>query len=208
MATWNADIPALANQLSSDIPDIEENFQELHDVITAITNGTLGTTTAANFRVDVLADASTMTSPVVTTGFNDGTQAISWPTNGMSAAKFMLGNSNTIAWFYLNAAPPGWKVLSTGADTVLAVSGGAATYNANGGTAGGDFDIATANMPAHTHTKCTLTAAGGGSVNSAVYAGYSGDTSGQTFNTGSTGSGDGLYRPAASIGKLFQLDTA
>jgi len=51
-ATWNADKPAVGNQISADIPDIEENFQELHDVITAITNGTLGTTTAANFKVD------------------------------------------------------------------------------------------------------------------------------------------------------------
>ena len=41
MATWNADKPAFGNQVANDIPDIEENFQELHDVITAITNGTL-----------------------------------------------------------------------------------------------------------------------------------------------------------------------
>lgn len=52
MATWNVDKPAMGNQISADIPDIEENLQELHDVIEAITNGTLGTTTAANFRVD------------------------------------------------------------------------------------------------------------------------------------------------------------
>lgn len=55
MATWNTDKPALANQISADVPDIEENLQELHDVITAITNGTLGTTAAASFEVDVLA---------------------------------------------------------------------------------------------------------------------------------------------------------
>jgi len=54
MATWNADKPAVGNQISADIPDIEENFQELHDVVQAITNGTLGTTTAADFKVDVL----------------------------------------------------------------------------------------------------------------------------------------------------------
>jgi len=54
MATWNSDKPAVGNQISEDIPDIEENFQELHDVITAITNGTLGTTEPANFQVDVL----------------------------------------------------------------------------------------------------------------------------------------------------------
>ena len=58
MATWNADIPALASTIGADVPDIEENFQELHDVITAITNGTLGTTEPASFKVDVLADES------------------------------------------------------------------------------------------------------------------------------------------------------
>ena len=54
MATWNTDKPALANQVSADIPDIEENLQELHDVIEAITNGTLGTTTAADFKTKTL----------------------------------------------------------------------------------------------------------------------------------------------------------
>lgn len=54
--TWNADIPALANNISADIPDIEENFQALHDIIEAITNGTLGTTAYTSFKVDTLAD--------------------------------------------------------------------------------------------------------------------------------------------------------
>jgi len=59
MATWNTDYPAVGNQITADIADIEENFQELHDVITAITNGTLGTTTAGDFRVDAV------TSPAI-----------------------------------------------------------------------------------------------------------------------------------------------
>jgi len=54
-ATWNADKPAVGNQISEDIPDIEENFQELHDVVTAITNGTLGTTAPGDFEVDAVA---------------------------------------------------------------------------------------------------------------------------------------------------------
>ena len=49
--TWNADKPAVGNQISADIADIEENLQELHDVIEAITDGTLGTTTASDFKV-------------------------------------------------------------------------------------------------------------------------------------------------------------
>lgn len=57
MATWNTDNPKMANQVSADIPDIEENLQELHDVVTAITDGTLGTTEPANFKVDALGAA-------------------------------------------------------------------------------------------------------------------------------------------------------
>lgn len=53
MATWNTSIPDLTNQISADIPDIEENFQELHDVVEAVTTGTLGTTTAANFMLNL-----------------------------------------------------------------------------------------------------------------------------------------------------------
>jgi len=63
MATWNTDKPALANQVAEDIADIEENLQELHDVIQAITNGTLGTTTAANFRVDAYSIYKTLFIP-------------------------------------------------------------------------------------------------------------------------------------------------
>jgi len=80
---------------------------------------------------------------------HNGTYTIDFPTNGMAAAKFMLGNSSTILWMYLNTAPPGWKVTATGADTVLAVSGGAGLYNVNGGTAGGET---WANLKGHTHT--------------------------------------------------------
>ena len=57
MATWNTDKPAIANQVTSDIPDIEENFQELHDVIEQLTQDTLGTTEPANFKIE-LASAS------------------------------------------------------------------------------------------------------------------------------------------------------
>jgi len=63
MATWNADKPALANTIAKDIPDIEENFQELHDVIEAITSGTLGTTTAADFKVDTITQYKTIWVP-------------------------------------------------------------------------------------------------------------------------------------------------
>jgi hypothetical protein len=86
--------------------------------------------------IDGTDDITLNTSSVIT-AFSDGTNAITVPTNGMAAAVLMLGNSSTIAWFYLNAAPPGWKVLTTGQDTVLGVkataksSGTATTDTAN-----------------------------------------------------------------------------
>jgi len=103
MATWNTDAPAVGNEISADIPDIEENFQELHDVITAITNGTLGTTTAANFKVDSLADG--------TTGFA----------------------STTTQPFYQNAAPTGWtrnSALTDNSMFMYAAAGNVATGGA------------------------------------------------------------------------------
>ena len=205
---------------------------------------------------------------------HDGTNTIDFPTNGMAAAKFMLGNSSTILWMYLNTAPPGWKVLSTGADTILAISGGAGLYNANGGTAGG---ATWANLKAHTHTGPSHTHTGPSHAHTGPshthtgpshthVLGQSGSTAaisitkpivtnganivtvtetagGATYNnisditaaegtgatgaegtgaTGAEGTGatgaDGTgasgaqstadVRPTASIGKLFQLDTA
>ena len=63
MATWNTDNPKIGNTIAGDIPDIEENLQELHDVIEAITNGTLGTTTAADFLVDATTKVKTLYIP-------------------------------------------------------------------------------------------------------------------------------------------------
>jgi len=160
MATWNTDNPKVGNTIAADIPDIEENLQELHDVIEAITNGTLGTTTAANFKVDVLADgADCGDTPVITTGISDGTQDIDFPTNNMSACKFMTGDSNTITWMYLNTAPPGWKALSTGADKMVGIVGGAGAYAVDGGNVAGtsfdDIEAHTHTGPSHTHTMGT-----------------------------------------------------
>ena len=63
MATWNTDNPKIGNTIAADIPDIEENFQEIHDVIEAITDGTFGTTTAADFRVDAMSRVKTLYIP-------------------------------------------------------------------------------------------------------------------------------------------------
>jgi len=147
-------------------------------------------------------------------GFNDGSNNIDFPTNGMAAAKFMLGNSNTIAWFYLNTAPPGWKALTTGADTVLGVSGGSQAYNVNGGSQAGtwtqpDHTLTINEMPAHTHDYTGWNNYGAGND----VGGNRADQGSTTHSVQSTGGGTAhnhgtTYRPSASVGKLFQLDTA
>ena len=185
----------------------------------------LATLTGTAREITITGGAGSITvsipAQVNTKQYYDGTNTIDFPTNGMAAAKFMLGNSNTIAWFYLNTAPPGWKVLSTGADTVLSVSGGAGLYNANGGTAGGE---SWANLKAHTHTGPSHTHTGpshthtgpshthpaGGltapnhthtlATGTPVGSRAAGDPIG-TFNT--TGGGSELYIRGAGDGETF-----
>jgi hypothetical protein len=146
----------------------------------------------------------------------DGTYKATFPTNGVGAhAKFMLGLSTTIIWMYLNAAPPGWKVTATGADTILGVAGGAQAYNVNGGNPGGTWTqpnhtLTASEMPAHVHTVAART---GRSLSSASITNAQITSTDTTYNTGSAGSGGAhnhgtTYRPSASVGKLFRLDTA
>jgi len=221
MTTWNNTAPAVGNQIAADIADIAENYAHIKSGLVRIFQDTWSDSDLTDDKIDT------------TVGFNDGTYNVEFPTNGIAAhSVIMLGNSSTIAWFYLNAAPPGWKVTTTGADTVLSVAGGAAAYNAAGGTSAGSFSILTANIQAHAHT-ITHTHYGSIAVPDAVAAGLratatdagvrtncqdlttgSGDSSygvtggTNTANSGNAGGADGLFRPTASIGKLFQLDTA
>jgi hypothetical protein len=228
------------------------------------------------------------------TGFTDGTYDHIIPTNGMANAVVMMGNSSTIAWFYLNAAPPGWKVTTTGADTVLAVkatakSSGTATtdtadklidtgadfvtdaivvgdvaYNTEDGTSalvtavddlntlslasdafpdgnetyevgsrfidpGGnqadegtwDFTDVFSDFGDHIHQWYDyISTPGGVNLDTGVaYTAKSYDSSGDPITIGvnadmytdqqaSWTSGNSIWRPAASVGRLFQLDTA
>lgn len=139
--------------------------------------------------------AITLSTSAVITAFKDGSaNAITVPTNGMAAAKLMLGDANTIAWFYLNTAPPGWKVQATGADTVLAIAGGAQAYNVNGGNpdsaatwARGDCTLDLTEIPAHSHTGST--AANESSHTHSVDAGSAGGAGTSTL-LGGDGAGD------------------
>jgi len=168
-------------------------------------------------------------------GINDGTYDVAIPTNGMGASpKFMTGNSSTIIWMYMNAAPPGWKVLATGADTVLGVSGGTEDYNVNGGTAAGTWTqeghaLTAAELALHKHlvvrdiggdsalTDARPLATSRSTSSFGDYTFQGRDTTAEP-NIALSSSGVGLagdahshgatWRPSASIGKLYQLDTA
>jgi hypothetical protein len=212
----NANIPAMGNQISADIPDIKENLEHHKDALQLILQAWSDTDNSSG-KFDS------------TTVFSDGTYTYTIPTNGVAGnAKFMIGDSSTIAWFYLNAAPPGWKVLSTGADTVLAVSGGSGDYNVNGGNpdtaATWDIDgFTAAGEAAHTHAMATQgTTQFDTEFNVGVSSGYlvsgaSGAGSARNRVTDDTAAGsshthtissDSSYRPKGSVGKLYQLDTA
>ena len=258
----NSNIPAVGNTIAADIPDIKENLEFHKDAFQRI--------------FAAWSDSDNSAAVLSTTpGFNNGTHAISFPTNASAAAKFMLGNSSTVTWFYLNTAPPFWKALSTGADMVLAISGGAAAYNVNGGNPDSSAAWAISGLiadahshtgpshvhglgshthtgpshthtgPSHTHTGTTSLAgnwaqptpgragdsgdsapvdhnhtftsdAGGTGATGAEGTGATGAASGNTDASGTayTGAGSaqgitssGAWRPKASVGKLFQLDT-
>lgn len=208
---WNDNIPAMGNQVSADVPDIEENMGHMRSSFERIFE-TWSQATGGNASAKFNAG----------TGFNDGTYNYEFPTNGVGAhSVIMLGTSDTIAWFYLNTAPPGWKALSTGGDSVLAISGGAGDYNVNGGNpdtaASWSIDgLTNANESAHTHT---ISNDHTGGTNRFAGTGASGATSAIPTHDhgGATGAGsahthtissDSTYRPKASVGKLFQLDTA
>ena len=51
---WTSSIPAVGNQISSDIPYIEKNFEELKEILDDVTDGTVGTTDTASFAITSL----------------------------------------------------------------------------------------------------------------------------------------------------------
>ena len=135
-------------------------------------------------------------------GFHTGTYAITFPTNGLATAKIMIGDSNTIAWFYNNAAPPGWKIALTG-DYGIRVG-------STGGATAGSWTISGIS---HSHTGTTdddhTLGTSDTTVGSGAYAQLYEHT--HPFTTAVNGNGnvgDGSWRYAAYVGKLCQLDTA
>lgn len=204
MATWYDTTPTAANQVLTDITRMREMFDELESVIETISGLTLGTDEPTNF---VVAGGKVSGGRPVVTGLNNGSYNVDMPTNDMAAAKFMTGDSSTIAWFYLNTGPPGWKVLATGTDSVLAISGGSQAYNVSGGNpdSSATWTIGGVSVDSHSHALQQ-----DNQIGSPSGTGYT-LTSTADANTASASpamSSDATWRPKASVGKLFQLDTA
>ena len=131
----------------------------------------------------------------------DATYHTLMPTNGIASdAVFMLCDTSTIMWLYNNTAEPGWLVLTTGADTVLAIAGGVQAYNVAGGTQAGTWGITGVTHASHTHT-----------LNYQCGTGSSNNWGSSSSNTGASSnnshSSNASWRASASIGKLFQLDS-
>jgi hypothetical protein len=120
-----------------------------------------------------------------TLGFHNGSYAIEFPTNQPAAAKFLVGDGNTIAWFGVNEAPPFWKVYTTlGSDTVLGVAGGSGAFDVNGGQEAGSWTISGLSVPS------------GGDHIQQVYDDRDSDQDGQVYN--SSGAAVSITKAAAS----------
>jgi hypothetical protein len=146
----------------------------------------------------------------------------------------MQADASHKLWVYRNTAPDGWAIDAAVVDVVLALKGGTAAYNANGGTQAGtwtqpDCTLSVAQIPAHDHgaqtpaiTVTTRTSTtGSGATN---FIGVGDDVS-QGNNTNTTvvtaaqpahthtsvGSGAAhnhgtVHRPAAAVGTMQYMN--
>ena len=210
----NANIPAMGDQISADIPYIKDNLEFHKDALERI----------LQTWSDSDNSAQKLDSGV---GFNDGTYNYEFPTNQIAAhSVIMLGNSSTIVWMYLNAAPPGWKVTATGKDTVLAVYADSGDYAVEGGNPD-DTATWTISGLSHNHQWYKYDDDQGDddqlydSAGDLALVGNHAKTSGRHIDTNINpgkapldaytkldDTQDGGWRPKASVGKLYQLDTA
>jgi len=95
--------------------------------------------------------------------------------------------AGTKMWFYQNTAPTGWVIDSTPADAILAVKGGSAAYNVNGGMAAGTWTHPTHTHtgPSHTHTGPSHTHTGPSHAHSILTHTHTFSAGAHTHTTGS-----------------------
>ncbi len=125
--------------------------------------------------------------------------------------------TGTKAYFYQNTAPAGWTLDAAVVDRMLAVKGGSAAYNTNGGTSAGDFShihttgnhtLSIAEMPNHNHNIYGTGGGGGaGSSTPSTATPYPTSYTGgdEAHNHGNTGS-LATYRPYAAVGIICTKD--
>lgn len=113
MATseWTDNIPAVANQISTDIAAIEKNFEEIKEILDDLTSGTVGTTDTSSFELTKL------TTQNIWIGAND---MWAWDSGGPSSANtHFVANDLYIKHFafdgtteeyvnFVRAFPEGW----------------------------------------------------------------------------------------------------
>jgi hypothetical protein len=118
--------------------------------------------------------------------FNDGNYDFNFPTNQMAAGIIMLGNSSTITWFYMNYAPPGWKILPVGDDYLI---GAGTNIYATGGVGAGQWTI-TGLTHSHYHDMGSHTHGAGSFVtNTYHYHDLGSQASGTHFASATSGEG-------------------
>lgn len=130
-------------------------------------------------------------------------------------------NSGTIAnrtfvsgmrmWFYADVAPTGWNIVSASADTILAVKGGAQSYNVSGGNIAGTWQqpnhVLTINeIPSHNHY--VINAGFGpcqrGSADVQALRLDLGNINTNNVGGGAAHNHGDTYRPRASVGIICQ----
>ena len=215
--SYSNNVPKIGNTVANDLTAMEANFVYIQSAITrAVTTWDDSSPTTLKFSTSC--------------PFNNGTYDLSIPSIGASSV-FLLGETNTILWFYLNTAPQGWKILpSTPSDVTLAVKGGSDAWDVGGGQTAGTW---TQNN--HIHRWCShindaathdqTFNASGALID--LPAGYTGNyeknnnikyidirmgvTTADNFYSLDTSYTDGqatvtTWRPAAAVGILCQVD--
>jgi hypothetical protein len=138
-------------------------YQPLDTELTALAGVTSAANTLPYFGSAGWATVTSLTS-LARNILDDTSAATVRTTIGCPGVEGELFAAGTVMWFFQDAAPSGWTVLSGAGDGLLAVKGGSNAYNVSGGTAGagtwtqpthlhttGDFTLTITHLPSHYH---------------------------------------------------------
>lgn len=113
MATseWTDNAPAMGNQVSTEIPQIEKNFEEIKEILGDVTDGVVGTTDTASFQVKTLVPQNIWIPagaliPTDTNGAAIGTNE--YATNDIMADYLAFAGATEEYAAFNAAMPEGW----------------------------------------------------------------------------------------------------